>query len=82
VDAKTAVRLRFDRMRVDYRGPVIADPRPVRGDTVRAAQVAVDWSPRRYVFFSASLERDSRDSNNPAFEFSDTIGNLSVSLLF
>jgi exopolysaccharide biosynthesis operon protein EpsL len=82
VDAKTAVRVRLDRLRVDYRGPVIADPRPVRGDTLRSAQVAVDWSPLRYVFFSASLERDSRASNNPGFEFGDTIGSLSVSLVF
>lgn len=82
VDAKTAVRVRVDRMRIDYRGPVIADPRPVRSDTLRSAQVAVDWSPMRYVFFSASLERDSRSSTNPGFEFGDTIGSLSVSLMF
>ena len=82
VDAKIAVRVRFDRIQIDYRGPVIADLRPVRSDTLRSAQVAVDWSPMRYVFFSASLERDSRSSTNPGFEFGDTIGSLSVSLMF
>jgi exopolysaccharide biosynthesis operon protein EpsL len=82
VDAKTAVRLRFDRMRIDYRGPVNADPRPARGDTLRSAQVALDWTPLRSVAFSASLERDSRATNNPGFQFGDTIGSLSVSLMF
>lgn len=82
LDAKTTVRARFDQRQIDYRGPVFSDSRPARSDTLRSAQVAVDWSPMRYVSFSASVERGTRSSNNPGFEFGDTLGSLSVALKF
>jgi exopolysaccharide biosynthesis operon protein EpsL len=82
VDAKVAVRARFEHARIDYRGPVGADFRPARGDTLRGAQVAVDWFPMRYLSVSFSVERDSRASNNPMYEFGDTISGLSVLMKF
>ena len=80
--ARIAVRARFEHTQVDYRGPVIVDFRSPRSDTQRRAQVAVDWSPLRYVTFSASLARDSRSSTDPGFAFRDTIANLGVLLTF
>ena len=79
---KTALRMRLDCSRRDYRGPVIASPAPLRGETVCIAGLGADWSPLRYVTFSANLQRERRTSNYSAFEFGDTIAVVGASLAF
>lgn len=79
---KTALRMRLDCSQRDYRGPVIANPGPLRGETVCSAGLGADWTPLRYVTFSANLQRDRRSSNYGAFEFDDTIAVVSASLMF
>lgn len=81
-DAKTAVRMRFDCSQRDYIGPVIANPGPLRGDTVCSAGLGAEWTPQRYVTLSANLQRDRRASNYAAFQFDDTIAVVSASLAF
>lgn len=80
--AKTALRMRLDCTQRDYRGPVIANPGPLREETVCSAGLGADWTPLRYVTFSANLQRDRRSSNYDAFEFGDTIAAVSASLMF
>lgn len=82
VDAKIAVRLRFARTATDFRGPVFAVSGPPRSDDFRTALVGVDWSPLRNVSLRASLQRERRSSNDPGFEYGDTIGSLSASVTF
>lgn len=79
---KTAVRMRLDCTQRDYRGPVIANPGPLRDETVCSAGLGADWTPLRYVTFSANLQRDRRSSNYSAFDFQDTIAVVSASLMF
>ena len=79
---KTALRVRLDCTQRGYRGPVIANPGPLRDETVCSAGLGADWSPLRYVTFSANLQRDRRSSNYNAFEFDDTIAVVSASLMF
>ncbi len=81
-NAKTAVRMRVDCAQRDYIGPVIANPSPLRGDTVCSAGLGADWTPIRYVTLSANLQRDRRASNYAAFQFDDTIVVVSASLAF
>lgn len=80
--AKTALRMRVNCTQNDYRGPVIASPGPLRGDTVCSTGLGADWTPQRYVTVSANLQRDRRSSNFAAFEFDDTVAVLSASLAF
>ena len=80
--AKTALRMRLDCTQRDHRGPIIANPGPLRGDTACSAGLGADWTPLRYVTFSANLQRDRRSSNYGAFEFDDTIAVVSASLMF
>ena len=82
VSTKTALRMRLDCAQRDYRGPVIANPGPLRRDTVCSAGLGADWTPLRYVTFGANLQRDRRSSNYGAFEFDDTIAVVSASLMF
>jgi exopolysaccharide biosynthesis operon protein EpsL len=79
---RTVLRMRLDCSQRDYRGPVIANPGPLRGETVCSAGLGADWTPLRYVTFSANLQRDRRSSNYSAFEFDDTIAVISASLAF
>jgi len=79
---KTVVRMRLDCAQRDYRGPVIANPGPLRDETVCSAGLGADWTPLRYVTFSANLQRDQRSSNYSAFDFQDTIAVVSASLMF
>ncbi len=80
--AKTVLRLRVDCSQRDFRGPVVANPGALRGDTVCSAGLGADWTPLRYVTFSANLQRDRRSSNYSAFDFDDTIAVISASLAF
>ena len=74
--------MRLDCTQRDYRGPVIANPGPLRDETVCSAGLGADWAPLRYVTFSANLQRDRRSSNYSAFDFQDTIAVVSASLMF
>lgn len=80
--AKTALRMRLDCTLREYRGPVIANPGPLRDETWCSAGLGADWTPLRYVTFSANLQRDRRSSNYDAFDFQDTIAAVSASLMF
>jgi len=81
-NAKTVVRMRLDCTQRDYIGPVIANPGPLRNDTICSAGLGAEWTPFRYVTLSANLQRDRRASNYAAFQFDDTIAVVSASLAF
>ena len=67
----------------DFRGPVAPLTGPSRRDTLRSAQLAVDWSPpMRNLRLTGSVQRDRRSSNAAGLDFDDTIAMLSASLTF
>ena len=82
VSAKTSVRMRLERIKSDFRGPVFPPPGPLRSDIVNSAQLAVDWSPLRSLALGASLQRQWRSSNNPGFEFDASIASVNAKLMF
>ena len=82
VSAKTAVRMRLERIKSDFRGPVSPPPGPLRRDIVNSVQLAVDWSPLRSVSSGASLQRQWRSSNKSGVEFDDTIASVNAKLTF
>jgi exopolysaccharide biosynthesis operon protein EpsL len=82
VGTRTSVSVSFSHSTADFRGPVIPDPRPARQDRIRSAHLAIDWAPFRFVSLTASINRERRTSNNPNFDFRNTIASLSASLTF
>ena len=80
--AKIAVQATLLRTLSDYRGPVFPITGPLRNDELRIAQLKADWAISRTVSLNASLEHDRRTSNNPGFEFADTLFTLGASLAF
>lgn len=82
VSARTALRASVSRTTSDYRGAVVTLSGPARRDVLDSFQLAADWTPRRTVTLSASLQRDHRSSNDSDFEFNDTSARLSATLSF
>ena len=77
------VRMNAYRVISDYLGAVAPLIGPPRRDTLRGAQLAVDWSPpMRHLRLTGSVQRDQRSSNVAGLDFDDTIGMLSASLTF
>lgn len=79
---KIAVRLRFDRSTIDYRGPVIPPRGPLRHDTMHTVKLSADWEIARFVTLSASVQKQRRSSNYPLFEFEDTLARATAAISF
>ena len=83
VTGKIAVRMRLSHDNSAYRGEgIVPANSPGRKDSVNNAEIAVDWSPRRNLSVTTSLQHQRRSSNNALFEYDDKMGNISASWLF
>ncbi len=82
VDAKVAFNFTATRKLSDFGGPVFAVAGPARSDDFRSLQIGANWSPLRSLTLSANVERDRRDTNAAAFQFSDNIASISAALNF
>jgi exopolysaccharide biosynthesis operon protein EpsL len=82
IDAKFTAHINLTRMHSDFLGPVFAVTAPARSDDYRSALIGLSWAPIRLLTLNASLQRDSRDSNNASFQYTDTIGMVSASVTF
>lgn len=72
---KTAVRLRYDHGVRDFSGALPGFVESNRRDTTKQAMLAFDWRPWRALKLTASLQRDERNSSEPAFNYrSNTVG--------
>lgn len=81
ITPKTALRLNLLRENRDYRG----SPTPGTGgreDVVRIAGLALDWRPQSAFLLSAGFQREERDSNQAAQDYSANVGLVSASLRF
>lgn len=79
--AKTAVRLRLDMNKRDYRGPIVPVTE-LREDTVRAAQLGIDWRPWRALLLDAYVAREKRTGNLAGLDYRANIAGLMVELRF
>ena len=62
-------------------GGAVIPPASGRQDRTRGAQLSLDWSPLRAVLLSASLQRDSRSSNQANLDFKASAANITTSPL-
>ena len=63
-----------------FRSPAFTGP--LRKDTSNAADLTLDWSPRRNLVLTGNVQRELRDSNDPTGDFQRTAARLDVSFLF
>jgi hypothetical protein len=66
----------------DFRNPVVPLAGPQRRDSLRSAQLALDWQLLRNVSVKASLQRNLYTSTDPAVPFNATVATLDASLMF
>ncbi len=81
ISAKTALRGQLDYAKRDYRGTVSAAPDD-RADSVRRAMLALEWQPLRELTVSASLQNESRSSNQAGLDYDSTTAGISAQLNF
>jgi exopolysaccharide biosynthesis operon protein EpsL len=83
IGERITLRMSAYRLVSDFRGPVAPLTGPSRRDTLRSAQLALDWSPPvRNLLLTGSVQRERRSSNTAGLDFEDTIAMLSASLAF
>jgi exopolysaccharide biosynthesis operon protein EpsL len=82
IGAKTALRLNLQQSQRDYMGGAVVLPVAGRQDRTRSAQLSLDWSPLRAVLLTASLQRDSRSSNQANFDFEASAASITAQLTF
>lgn len=81
VSGKVALRARLERARRDFYGPVV----PVaflRQDQTRSALIGLDWAATRAFSMSATLQRDTRSSNNANLEYKANAASVTAQLFF
>ena len=81
VSDKTAIRLRYDYSKRDYRGAIV----PVsdsRQDDVQSFVLGAEWRPRQTILVNATLQRDTRSSNFNNFDYDSNAVGINAQLLF
>lgn len=81
VSDKTAIQLRYDYSKRDYRGAIIAVS-DLRQDHVQSFVLGAEWKPARTIQINASLQRDTRSSNFSGFDYNANAAAISAQLLF
>jgi exopolysaccharide biosynthesis operon protein EpsL len=80
--ARTALAVTLEHAAFDFRNPVVPLAGPQRRDSLRSAQLALDWQLLRNVSVKASLQRNLYTSTDPAVPFNATVATLDASLMF
>jgi hypothetical protein len=71
------------RSSIDYRKPIVTSfSGPLRHDTFRGSEFALEWKPLRNATVSASLQQYRRTSTGALFQFKGNLVSLGVSLMF
>jgi exopolysaccharide biosynthesis operon protein EpsL len=82
MSAKTALSVTVSQTSSDYRGPVVANPGPLRHDDLTSAQVGLSWTPLRSVTVGASLRHQHNGSNTAGYDYDDNSASVNASVLF
>lgn len=81
LSGKASARLQLSQEERDFKGPLISGLTQ-RQDKLRSGEIALDWAPLNSLSFSASIQRDERESNVASLDFKDTLLSLSGRLFF
>ena len=82
IDAKTALRLRYDYSLIDFLGGVTATSFDARSDTMQSGLIALDWQPLNALSLSATLNHDRRSSNLTGFDFNRSAASVTARVTF
>jgi len=82
IAARTGLRFAFERQDADYRNPLPEFTGPARFDSLRSAQLALEWRARRNIVLDASLQRQRQSSSDPAARFEARVASLAASIRF
>jgi len=82
IAARTALRASFARQESDYRNPLPTYTGPGRFDTLRTAQLALEWRLRPNVTLDFGLQRQRQSSNDPGAHFEARIASFGGSARF
>jgi exopolysaccharide biosynthesis operon protein EpsL len=82
IAARTALRAGFTRQESDFRNPLPTYTGPGRFDTLRTAQLALEWRLRRNVTLDASLQRQRQSSTDPTAQFEARVASFGASARF
>lgn len=81
LSAHTTLRGRYERIQRDYLGST--NPGLLaRQDQMRTAMIGVDWAPTRAFSLSASVQRDTRDSNDATMLYRAKAATVTAQLFF
>jgi exopolysaccharide biosynthesis operon protein EpsL len=81
VSDKTAIRLRYDYSKRDYRGAIVPVSN-LRQDDVQSFVLGAEWRPRQTILVNATLQRDTRSSNFNNFDYDSNAVGINAQLLF
>jgi exopolysaccharide biosynthesis operon protein EpsL len=81
VSDKTAIRLRYDYSKRDYRGAIVPVSN-LRQDDVQSFVLGAEWRPRQTILVNATLQRDTRSSNFNNFDYDANAIGINAQLLF
>jgi len=82
INAKTALRLRYDYIMQDFLGTAAATSFASRSDTLQSGLIALDWQPVNALFLSATLQHDRRSSNLTGFDFTSSAASVTARVNF
>ena len=82
ITGKTTLRGRYDVAWRDFRGAIASTPDNDRSDTLHGARLALEWQPYRAVLLSVAVEKERRESNQPAYDFKNSTGTVSAQFSF
>lgn len=82
VAARTAIKATVYTGTTRFRDPVLPIAGPPRKERFTGGSLGADWRVHRLVTLNASMRREERDSNDPAFDFRGTAATLSASLAY
>lgn len=81
ISARTAMRLKLDWEKRRFEGAIFPGV-PERSDIIQSARLAFDWFPATWATLSASLQRDSRNSNQDFRDYRANMVNLNAQFTF
>lgn len=80
--AKVSLQLKLDRSKRDYLGNVNPLINYHRIDTIRSAALTLGYDALQSLRFAATLQRESRDSTDPNYQYRDRLAYLSAQFTF
>ncbi len=82
ISDKTSLRGLYEISRRDFRGSIDAASGNERRDTLRRAELGIEWQALRSLRLGASIAQEERASNRNDYDFTNTTGSVSAQLAF